>query len=199
MRRRHRGNGVHMVGLMGNILHSKSAQHQSVSKIIPIPGSVPASIILPPSLQNSHSNGKRSSSQNIIVPWTQVNCVICQEPLGKTNILIPKCGHVYCASCIFENFKYSTKCPLCRIPIIQNKFQHLDQTIASIIVQDKIRQTNISAIILQLFNLFNETNQTSHWANTSEHYKRRCVSDVIHILGTFGLDLCEYIQIIYDN
>ena len=41
-------------------------------------------------------------------------CVICQEPLKKTNLIILKCGHLFCASCIFKCLNYTRKCPLCR-------------------------------------------------------------------------------------
>jgi hypothetical protein len=41
-------------------------------------------------------------------------CPVCLLELGEKNIFITQCGHTFCGSCIIENLKYTTACPLCR-------------------------------------------------------------------------------------
>jgi hypothetical protein len=41
-------------------------------------------------------------------------CPICMEEILNVDKVITKCGHVFCASCLFQNLGTSTVCPLCR-------------------------------------------------------------------------------------
>lgn len=44
------------------------------------------------------------------------NCPICMDPLGKTNVMTLRCGHITCGNCIFHHFQNAggTECPMCR-------------------------------------------------------------------------------------
>lgn len=41
-------------------------------------------------------------------------CNICQEEKEKQYLIVTDCGHTYCASCVIENLRYTTKCAICR-------------------------------------------------------------------------------------
>ena len=47
-------------------------------------------------------------------------CPVCLLELGEKNIFITQCGHTFCGSCIIENLKYTTACPLCRSNLVAN-------------------------------------------------------------------------------
>lgn len=47
-------------------------------------------------------------------------CPVCLLELGEKNIFITQCGHTFCGSCIIENLKYTTACPLCRGNLLAN-------------------------------------------------------------------------------
>lgn len=47
-------------------------------------------------------------------------CPVCLLELGEKNIFITQCGHTFCGSCILENLKYTTACPLCRGNLLAN-------------------------------------------------------------------------------
>ena len=41
-------------------------------------------------------------------------CPICMEEILDVDKVVTKCGHVFCASCLFQNLPSSTACPMCR-------------------------------------------------------------------------------------
>lgn len=45
---------------------------------------------------------------------TDGSCPICMEELLDVDKVVTKCGHVFCASCLFQNMGTSTACPMCR-------------------------------------------------------------------------------------
>lgn len=53
-------------------------------------------------------------SPRLIIKTKIIECAICQNKIEKKNIVITKCDHAFCASCIFKNIRYNNKCPLCR-------------------------------------------------------------------------------------
>ena len=44
-------------------------------------------------------------------------CPICMEDVLKVDKVVTKCGHVFCASCLFQNLASSTVCPMCRVSL----------------------------------------------------------------------------------
>ena len=42
------------------------------------------------------------------------NCPICMDEILNVDKVVTKCGHVFCASCLFRNLGTSTVCPMCR-------------------------------------------------------------------------------------
>lgn len=51
------------------------------------------------------------------MPDTVLGCPICLEKLGADGLvplLLPCCGHTFCASCLRESLARSGRCPLCR-------------------------------------------------------------------------------------
>ena len=46
-------------------------------------------------------------------------CSICLDNIGKIDIMITKCNHVFCASCMLKHSKISDTCPLCRTVLIE--------------------------------------------------------------------------------
>ena len=48
-------------------------------------------------------------------------CSICLEKIKKKNLIVTECEHVFCNNCLFQNFKCSDKCPLCRRDINKTK------------------------------------------------------------------------------
>jgi hypothetical protein len=42
------------------------------------------------------------------------NCPICMEEVLEVDKVVTKCGHVFCASCLFQNLPSSAACPMCR-------------------------------------------------------------------------------------
>ena len=53
-------------------------------------------------------------SPRLIIKTKITECAICQHNIEKKNIVITKCDHAFCASCLFKNIRYNNKCPLCR-------------------------------------------------------------------------------------
>lgn len=53
-------------------------------------------------------------SPRLIIKTKIIECAICQSKIDKKNIVITKCDHAFCASCLFKNIRYNNKCPLCR-------------------------------------------------------------------------------------
>lgn len=53
-------------------------------------------------------------SPRLIIKTKIIECAICQNKIEKKNIVITKCDHAFCASCLFKNIRYNNKCPLCR-------------------------------------------------------------------------------------
>ena len=54
-------------------------------------------------------------------------CGICLELIQKTNVCIITCGHTFCLSCILKNAKYNNCCPYCKIDIIENSNNKVDE------------------------------------------------------------------------
>ena len=45
------------------------------------------------------------------------DCPICLKKMGDKNVVVTKCGHTFCSTCIFTNFgkaKNGHTCPMCR-------------------------------------------------------------------------------------
>jgi len=53
-------------------------------------------------------------SPRLIIKTKIVECAICQNKIKDKNVVITKCDHAFCASCMFKNIRYNNKCPLCR-------------------------------------------------------------------------------------
>jgi hypothetical protein len=47
----------------------------------------------------------------------QHECPICYE--DKQCVVVPKCGHHFCKSCLLKEYDNKNCCPMCREPIIQ--------------------------------------------------------------------------------
>ena len=45
------------------------------------------------------------------------NCPICMEEILEVDKVVTKCGHVFCASCLFQNLPCSAACPMCRVTL----------------------------------------------------------------------------------
>lgn len=41
-------------------------------------------------------------------------CILCTQTIGETDRAILSCGHIYCLTCIIEQYKVNNKCPCCR-------------------------------------------------------------------------------------
>lgn len=48
-------------------------------------------------------------------------CPICMEEILDVDKVVTKCGHVFCASCLFQNIASSTNCPMCRESLVDFK------------------------------------------------------------------------------
>jgi len=124
-------------------------------------------------------------------------CVICQEPLKNYNFIVLSCKHRFCASCIIHNLRYTRKCPLCRAEIVKNRFDSLDITVSRLIVSDQIREQSFLQLMKRLHEVFKKS--TPLLADNTMEFNRECITELTDILGTFGMDLCEYINLIYDK
>lgn len=134
----------------------------------------------------------KKKSQEIVSAPT---CVICQEPLQKVNKIILSCGHEFCASCILRNLNYTRKCPLCRTEIVKNPFHSLERSVSKFIVSEVIKEQTLASIIVRLHKLFQKS-ETNLLDNNSE-FNEECVMEFSDILGNFGLDICDYIRLLY--
>ena len=61
-------------------------------------------------------------------------CPICMDEILNVDKVVTKCGHVFCASCLFQNLGTSTVCPMCRESLadftpISNKISQLEQEV----------------------------------------------------------------------
>ena len=124
-----------------------------------------------------------------------LNCVICQEPLQKVNKIILSCGHEFCASCILRNLNYTRKCPLCRTEIVKNPFHSLERSVSKFIVSEVIKDQSLASIIVRLHKLFQKSEPNLLDNNTE--FNEECVMEFSDILGNFGLDICDYIRLLY--
>ena len=136
---------------------------------------------------------KREQSAN----YGKTLCVICQEPLKKRNLTILKCGHLFCASCIFKCLKYTRKCPLCRDEIVENLYRTLDDSTSKMLVSEVLKDEPYYEIIYRLHELFKDSKEDLS-ENTLE-FKLKFAEVLTDILGTFGMNLCQYIHLNYER
>ena len=134
----------------------------------------------------------KKPSQEIV---TAPTCVICQEPLQKVNKIILSCTHEFCATCILNNLKYTRKCPLCRFEIVKDPFHSLERSVAKFIVSEVIQDQPFAQIVIKLHELFKKSD--SNLLNNNVDFNRECVIELTEILGNFGLDICDYIRLLY--
>tara|TARA_B100001758_G_C18415022_1_gene618869 strand:- start:2426 stop:3376 length:951 start_codon:yes stop_codon:yes gene_type:complete len=55
---------------------------------------------------------------------TDGNCPICMNEVLNVDKVVTKCGHMFCASCLFTNIGVSTNCPMCRESLVDYKPIH---------------------------------------------------------------------------
>ena len=41
-------------------------------------------------------------------------CCICFDTIGKTNVFVTECNHMFCGTCMLKHITESNLCPLCR-------------------------------------------------------------------------------------
>ena len=46
-------------------------------------------------------------------PYSDI-CTLCTQNIEETDRAILPCGHIYCLTCIIEQYKVKNKCPCCR-------------------------------------------------------------------------------------
>lgn len=66
-------------------------------------------------------NGKRLSLSQLSSRGI-IKCPICMETIQQfekegRQIMVTRCGHIFCSACIRESVKVQRKCPTCRKPI----------------------------------------------------------------------------------
>jgi len=96
-------------------------------------------------------------SPRLVIRTKIIECSICQDKLEKKNIVITKCDHAFCASCLFKNIRYNHKCPLCRevLTLPPVKKYHLSPEMIEhiihqqIILHEETLKTNISNFITE--------------------------------------------------
>ena len=58
---------------------------------------------------------KKSNNSSRPHPGPYSNtCTLCTQTIGETDRAILPCGHIYCLTCIIEQYKAKNKCPCCR-------------------------------------------------------------------------------------
>ena len=79
-------------------------------------------------------------SPRLIIKTKIVECAICQTKISKKNIVITKCDHAFCASCLFKNIRYNNKCPLCRevLTLPPVKKYHLSPEVIDHVIHQQI-------------------------------------------------------------
>ncbi len=50
-----------------------------------------------------------------------MECCICFETLGKTNICTTECGHSFCLKCMLKTYQTSNACPCCRTDLVEDE------------------------------------------------------------------------------
>ena len=115
--------------------------------------------------------------------------------MQKVNKIILSCGHEFCASCILRNLNYTRKCPLCRIEIVKNPFHSLERSVSKFIVSEVIKEQHLVSIIVRLHKLFQKSEP--NLLNNNVEFNEECVMEFSDILGNFGLDICDYIRLLY--
>ena len=48
-------------------------------------------------------------------------CSICLDAIGKTDVFVTKCNHMFCGTCILKHASASNLCPLCRSELIETE------------------------------------------------------------------------------
>lgn len=74
-------------------------------------------------------------------------CIICYEPIEEDMVIL-KCNHIYCVSCLFKHFRTKTTCPLCQCEIVEkNTFidkNEIPQSIINEIINDEMESMAIN-------------------------------------------------------
>ena len=48
-------------------------------------------------------------------------CSICLDAIGKIDVFVTKCDHMFCGTCILKHARTSNLCPLCRSELIETE------------------------------------------------------------------------------
>ena len=48
-------------------------------------------------------------------------CSICLDAIGKIDVFVTKCNHMFCGTCILKHVRTSNLCPLCRSELMETE------------------------------------------------------------------------------
>lgn len=96
-----------------------------------------------------------------------VQCTICLDDVGDTDRVVTKCGHIFHASCLFENNTHANTCPNCREPIAPKPKQvpKMKKEVASAIVQQISNVFPVDVMVRGIYEDFMEGLQVTSTSN----------------------------------
>ena len=96
-----------------------------------------------------------------------VQCTICLDNVGDTDRVVTKCGHIFHASCLFENNTHANTCPNCREPIAPKPKQvpKMNKEVAAAIVQQISNVFPVDVMVRGIYEDFMEGLQVTSTSN----------------------------------
>tara|TARA_B100000902_G_C27208299_1_gene862898 strand:+ start:65 stop:943 length:879 start_codon:yes stop_codon:yes gene_type:complete len=140
-------------------------------------------------------------SPRLIIKTKIVECAICQNKIEDKNVVITKCDHAFCASCMFKNIRYNNKCPLCRevitLPPIK-KYNLSPELIEHVIHQqitlheDRLKNT-ISTFINEHINNLNDESEAEAEPLLDDDEIMDITVKILESMSIFSTGVCRNI------
>ena len=137
-------------------------------------------------------------SPRLIIKTRIVECAICQNKIKDKNVVITKCDHAFCASCMFKNIRYNNKCPLCRevitLPPIK-KYNLSPELIEHVIHQqitlheDRLKNT-ISTFINEHINNLNDESEAEAEPLLDDDEIMNITIKILESMSIFSTGVC---------
>lgn len=81
-----------------------------------------------------------------------IDCPICLNCIGNTNIYVTKCGHVFHGTCIIKWMTNNNNCPICRAKICETK-NNMNDVIMELKTEIHILKHNLNCALMYNANL----------------------------------------------
>ncbi len=140
-------------------------------------------------------------SPRLIIKTRIVECAICQNKIEDKNVVITRCDHAFCASCMFKNIRYNNKCPLCRevitLPPIK-KYNLSPELIEHVIHQqitlheDRLKNT-ISTFINEHINNLNDESEAEAEPLLNDEEIMDITVKILESMSIFSTGVCRNI------